>query len=186
MGLSEKALKNLICKHVKAIFEAGHGGAARTREIIEGINAHASVVGVTTKDGGQASRDRRIVEGLEIYCEEHRRTKAGTYTLSNHLALRTVAVAAGTASATATDVERAIGLNRHFVRTAQNCDGGPLRNPRFDKLNVETARQFWHDPRISRLDSNASSKSKVIFTYSIFLLRGSVAVYGSTGHLNHQ
>jgi hypothetical protein len=165
VGLSEKALKNLIGKHVKAIFEAGHGGAARTREIIEGINTHASVVGVTTKDGGRASRDRRIVEGLEMYCEERRRTTAGTYTLPIHAALRAVAVAAGTGSATATDVEQSTGLNRHFVRAAQNGDGGRLRKTRFDKRNVEVARQFWHNSGVSRLDSNASSKSKVLFTY---------------------
>jgi len=141
LGISERRLKNLIGEHVQAIFEDGHASSERTRALIAGINEHASVKRLLDTED-TAARNARIVKSLKLYCDARRRTKAGTYDTQTHRELRTVAHAAAFGDATALDVNRACGLDRHFVQTATVRGGGPLRDERRDKLDKSVGRRF--------------------------------------------
>ena len=162
--VSANMMEKLVRRHVEAIFEDGHANPRRTRALIQGILENKAIDRFVAKDAAddrkEAERNARIVDGLRIYCEERRRVKAGTYKTQHAMELGVLARAMTVGDATQSDVNRATGLDRKFVRSAQRRGDGPLRRRRRDQLRLEVARAFWHDPRITRLDSNAGSKSK--------------------------
>ncbi|KAJ1446021.1 hypothetical protein M885DRAFT_592008 [Pelagophyceae sp. CCMP2097] len=128
----EKKAKRLKKELVEHIFACGHGNVAQTQLLLEAV--FNDELGI---------RDFVATRKLS--------SVGGTYVTEKYIDLETIALATA-ASGGGPDV----GVSASFMRRHEELLADVRRGPRQrrkDKLNTAIIAEFWHDSRVSRIDT---------------------------------
>jgi hypothetical protein len=152
--LSAMQMSKLKTQIVEQIFALGHGKPAQTQLLLEAVFDDRLVRFMaprfdTVDDGGAA---RRIVDGLRDFVEARKLgPEGGTYVTATYIELETIALATAASGGGA-----AVGLPNCLIRRKAELEAGARRGPRNrrkTRLRLCIARDHWHDPEVSRIDS---------------------------------
>ncbi|KAJ1446535.1 hypothetical protein M885DRAFT_546063, partial [Pelagophyceae sp. CCMP2097] len=153
--LSAVQISRLKKELVEHIFAWGHGNVAQTKLLLEAVFNDELVRFVVPRfaadDGGGLSA-QEIVKGIRDFVATRKLPSVGgTYVTEKYIDLETIALATA-ASGGGPDV----GVPASFLRRHEELLADVRRGPRQrrkDKLKTAIIAEFWHDSRVSRIDT---------------------------------
>jgi len=153
--LSAVQISRLKKELVEHIFAWGHGNVAQTKLLLEAVFNDELVRFVVPRfaaDDGGGLRAQEIVKGIRDFVTTRKLPSVGgTYVTEKYIDLETIALATA-ASGGGPDV----GVPASFLRRHEELLADVRRGPRQrrkDKLNTTIIAEFWHDSRVSRIDT---------------------------------